>query len=168
MEVERVKKCSRVCFVCAVQCLPASRRFHAMYMLQRVLRTILMLPKDQSFQPSCLKSVSTSERHAPQMPGLQYKSKRKQRKRIQRRAFGVQVSCRVYPHLMYLALSPAKASGLCRPPPPRPTNCMLSLLTCLAPVGCGCGIPNGFMLLPFCGIGMVALLCGCWNCCCCS
>ena len=74
---------------------------------------------------------------------------------------------REFDHLTYLALSPAKASGLCRPLPAKPWKSLLSWLTCLVPlVGCGacCCWLNGFML-PLRGI--VALRWGACICCCC-
>lgn len=78
---------------------------------------------------------------------------------------------------MYRALSPAKASGLCRPPTPMPTKSLLSLLTCRMPCvlivcggACGAAGMKGFEPPgPRCCNGIVTLRCG--NrcvCCCCS
>lgn len=58
-------------------------------------------------------------------------------------------------HLTYLALRPAKASGLCLPLPAKPWKSLLSWLTCLAP-------------LPFMATGAFACgICCCCCCCCC-
>ena len=75
-------------------------------------------------------------------------------------------------HRIYLALNPAKASGLCRPPTPMPTKSLLSLLTCRIPcvlIVCGGAVdmkgfePPG----PKCCTGIVTLRCGkgCAGCC---
>ena len=58
-------------------------------------------------------------------------------------------------HLIYLALSPAKASGLCLPLPPIPTKSTLSLLTCLTP--CGAIVGSG-------GVDMKGLVPPAWGC----